>query len=162
MLLNELTNNSLIMENLYIDIPNEHWLNDNIERAKQNGRDRFGVPYLGKITAYVKNEEVRIPLSILRKIPGSRGEQKNVRLEDLNAIMNIMKETGKLPTHDGKEYKPLIFVAWNGEAWVSEGNHRIMAADKLGWSELPVELRYFDGGERVKSGPLYPEKIMNK
>jgi hypothetical protein len=34
-----------------------------------------------------------------------------------------------------------------------------MAAAYLGWDSLPVELRYFDGGERVESGPLYPPKI---
>jgi hypothetical protein len=50
-------------------------------------------------------------------------------------------------------------VAYNGEAWVNEGNHRIMAAAKLGWSELPVEIKYFDGGEWIEDGPLYPPKI---
>jgi hypothetical protein len=50
-------------------------------------------------------------------------------------------------------------VAYNGEAWVNEGNHRIMAAYRLNWQTLPIELRYFDGGERVKSGDMYPEKI---
>jgi hypothetical protein len=34
-----------------------------------------------------------------------------------------------------------------------------MAAAALGWESLPVEIRYFDGGERIKSGPLYPKKI---
>jgi hypothetical protein len=34
-----------------------------------------------------------------------------------------------------------------------------MAAAELGWKELPVELRYYDGGERIKSGPLHPGKI---
>ena len=39
------------------------------------------------------------------------------------------------------------------------GNHRIMAAAELGWRELPVEIKYFDGGERIESGPLHPSKI---
>jgi hypothetical protein len=74
--------------------------------------------------------------------------------------MKIMKDTGKLPLRqNGQEYAPFVMVAYNGEAWVNEGNHRIMAAAALGWDELPVELKYFDGGERVKSGPLYPDKI---
>jgi len=50
-------------------------------------------------------------------------------------------------------------VAHDGSAWVNEGNHRIMAAAELGWETLPVEIRYFDGGERAKSGAMYPGKL---
>jgi hypothetical protein len=50
-------------------------------------------------------------------------------------------------------------VAYNGEAWVNEGNHRIMAAYRLNWPDMPVEIRYFDGGERIESGPMAPGKI---
>jgi hypothetical protein len=34
-----------------------------------------------------------------------------------------------------------------------------MAAAALGWKDLPVQIRYFDGGERVKSGVMYPGRI---
>jgi hypothetical protein len=88
-----------------------------------------------------------------------RGEQQNVRQDDLKAIMKIMKDTGKLPLDRGQEYAPFVNVAWNGEAWVNEGNHRIMAAAALGWKDLPVQISYFDGGERVESGAMYPGKI---
>ena len=40
-----------------------------------------------------------------------------------------------------------------------KGNHRIMAAAALGWKSLPVEIKYFDGGDTVESGPLYPKKL---
>lgn len=43
--------------------------------------------------------------------------------------------------------------------WVNEGNHRIMAAYRLNWQDMPIEIRYFDGGERIKDGPMYPGKI---
>jgi hypothetical protein len=89
-----------------------------------------------------------------------RQEQQNVRQKDLDAIMQIMKDTEKLPLNNrGQEYVPFIVVAYNGEAWVNEGNHRIMAAARLGWNSLPIELKYYDGGERIKSGPLYPGKL---
>jgi hypothetical protein len=144
---------------LYIDVPNEDWLQDKIDYAKSRPRNSFGVPYMSSVTAYPSNE-VSVPVSILKQLPGMRGEQKNVRQGDLEAIMKIMKDTGKLPLKDnGKEYAPFVNVAYNGEAWVNEGNHRIMAAAALGWKELPVELRYFDGGERVESGPMAPRKI---
>jgi hypothetical protein len=150
-----------ISESLYVDVPNEDWLQSKIEWAKQKGRNSFGVPYLGSTTAKPTDANFRLPVSLLKRLPGMRAEQSNVRPEDLKAIMKIMKDTGKLPLmrNGVKEYRPFINVAWNGEAWVNEGNHRIMAAAALGWDSLPVELSYFDGGERVESGPLYPPKI---
>lgn len=143
---------------LKTDVPNERWLQEQVEYAKSQGKNRFGVPYMGKTTA-VFSDDVRVPINILAELKGQRGEQDSVREEDLSSIKKIMEETGKLPLRDnGKEYVPYIEVAYDGSAWVSEGNHRIMAARDLGWSELPVEIRYFDGGER-KGGLLKPEAI---
>lgn len=145
---------------LITDVPNLDWLQGKIDYAKSRGRDSYGVPYMTSSTTAVVKPNIRLPVSLLKRLPGMRGEQNNVRQKDLEAIMKIMKDTGKLPlTRSGEEYAPFVVVAYNGEAWVSEGNHRIMAAAKLGWDTLPVELKYFDGGERVKSGPLYPPKI---
>jgi len=145
-------------EGLRVDVPNEEWLQRKIEYAKSRGRDSWGVPYRGTSTAYI--DGVMLPVSLLKNLPGMRAEQQNVRQEDLEAITKIMRDTGKLPLgRSGEEYLPFINVAYNGEAWVNEGNHRIMAAARLGWDRMPVELRYFDGGERIKSGPLYPKKI---
>ena len=148
-----------VAESLRVDVPNEEWLNDAIAYAKQKSPDRNGLPYMGKTTATVR--QVEVPLMLLRRIPGMRNEQQNVRYDDLAAITKIMKDTGKLPihSHSDEEYKPFINVAYDGSAWVNEGNHRIMAAYRLGWDSLPVEISYFDGGERVESGPMYPGKI---
>ena len=146
-------------EGLRVDVPNEEWLQDAIDYAKQKSPDRNGLPYMGKTTATVRS--VDVPVDILKRIPGMRREQQNVRQADLAAIIKIMSDTGKLPlgSQSGEEYKPFINVAYDGSAWVNEGNHRIMAAAKLGWKTLPVEISYFDGGERVESGAMYPPKI---
>lgn len=145
---------------LITDVPNEEWLQGKIDYAKSRGRNSYGVPYMTSSTTAVVKPNIRLPVSLLKRLPGMRGEQSNVRYDDLKAIMKIMHDTGKLPlTRSGEEYAPFVVVAHNGEAWVSEGNHRIMAAARLGWDTLPVELKYFDGGERIKSGPLYPPKI---
>jgi hypothetical protein len=141
------------------DIPNRDWLQDKIAYARKNGRDSWGAPYFGTTTGYVPGDVI-VPVDLLRRLPGMRQEQKNVRQNDLAAIMKIMKDTGRLPlTNRGQEYVPFIVVAYNGEAWVNEGNHRIMAADRLGWDSLPIELKYYDGGEWIESGPLYPPKL---
>ena len=149
-----------LSESLRVDVPNEEWLNDAIAYAKEKSPDRNGLPYMGKTTAIARPEPM-VSMDILKRLPGMRNEQQNVRQADLAAITKIMKDTGKLPLHSftKEEYKPFINVAYDGSAWVNEGNHRIMAAAALGWKELPVQISYFDGGERVKSGPMYPGKI---
>ena len=149
----------ILSENLKVDVPNEEWLERKISIAKEQGRNNFGAPYTGTITAYFE-DHVKLPVKLLKKLPGKRGEQKQVRKKDLENIKKIMQDTGKLPlTNFGREYAPFVQVAWNGEAWVNEGNHRIMAAAELGWNHLPVELKYYDGGERIEDGVLFPEKL---
>jgi hypothetical protein len=145
---------------LSVDVPTEAWLQDKIDYAKSKGRNSFGVPYMGSTTASVRGTPPRVRVMRLASLPGMRNEQMNVRRDDLKWLMDYMERTGKLPPgHDGGEYLPYIMVAYNGEAWVNEGNHRIMAAYRLNWPDMPVEIRYFDGGERVESGPMAPGKI---
>lgn len=148
---------------LHVDVPNEEWLQGKIDTAKKRGRNRFGAPHFGNHTSYFEGEPLRISLDILSKLRGTMGEQQNVRVESLKYIKDTMKKTGKMPT-DGKgiENLPFIGVAYDGVPWVWEGNHRIMAAKDLGFKDLPVEIMYFDGGERIESGPLYPKKILSK
>jgi hypothetical protein len=147
---------------LSVDVPNEDWLQSKIDYAKKQGRNSYGVPYMGSTTASVRGTPPRVRVMRLASLPGMRNEQTNVRKDDLKWLMDYMEKTGKLPpmSHSpDHEYLPYIMVAYNGEAWVNEGNHRIMAAYRLNWPDMPIEIRYFDGGERIKDGPMYPGKI---
>lgn len=147
---------------LKTDVPNTDWLAGKQEYAQRRGRDRWGVPYMGSTTAWFTGT-VQVPVSVLKQLPGMRQEQQNVRKDDLAWLTAHMKKTGKLPLvgepGSEHEYAPFVMVAHDGSAWVNEGNHRIMAAAALGWKTLPVEVKYFDGGERVESGPMYPGKL---
>jgi hypothetical protein len=147
---------------LSIDVPNEEWLQDKIDYAKSKGRNSYGVPYMGSTTAGVVGAPPRVRVMRLASLPGMRNEQMNVRKADLKWLMDYMEKTGKLPpmgSNPNEEYLPYIMVAYNGEAWVNEGNHRIMAAYRLNWQDMPIEIRYFDGGERIATGPMAPGKI---
>jgi hypothetical protein len=147
---------------LSVDVPNEAWLQDKIDYAKSKGRNSYGVPYMGSTTASVVGTPLKVRVMRLASLPGMRNEQLNVRKSDLKWLMDYMEKTGKLPpmsSSPDREYLPFIMVAYNGEAWVNEGNHRIMAAYRLNWQDMPIEIRYFDGGERIKDGPMYPGKI---
>ncbi|NDG32863.1 hypothetical protein EB118_22685 [bacterium] len=142
----------------YEDIPSETWLEGKISNAINSPRNEFGVPKMGSITGYFKND-VMVPVRWLKDLKGQRGEQEKIRQEDLDAIRKIMRETGKLPlTEDGRQYVPYIEVGYDGVPWVSEGNHRIMAAAAEGFDYLPVEIRYFDGGQR-RAGKFAPSNL---
>jgi hypothetical protein len=147
------------MPELKEDIPNERWLAEQIDYAVKRGRNSFSVPYFGKLTG-VFSQPVKLPVALLNTFKGARAEQSNVRHDDLNVIAAIMRDIGKLPLNScGEEYLPFITVAHNGEAWINEGNHRIMAAVLLGWPELKCQVRYFDGGQRVLGSSLHPSKL---
>ena len=147
---------------LSVDVPNEAWLQDKIDYAKSKGRNSYGVPYFGSTTAGVVGTPPRVRVMRLASLPGMRNEQMNVRRDDLKWLMDYMDTHKKLPpmgSSPDSEYLPYIMVAYNGEAWVNEGNHRIMAAYRLNWQDMPIEIRYFDGGERIENGPMAPGKI---
>jgi GNAT superfamily N-acetyltransferase len=151
------------------DIPNEDWLNEKIEYASSRPRNTFGVPAMASITGYFDGSRITVPTEMAAALKGMRAEQSNVRQGDLQAITDIMRSTGKLPlTQANEEYLPYIEVGHDGVAWVSEGNHRIMAAAALGWESIPVQIRYFDGGQR-HAGQWAPgnllrlnEQLLNK
>jgi hypothetical protein len=134
---------------LTVDVPNENWLQGKIDYAIEKGRNKNGVPHMSTVTGRF-DKPVEVSLRVLSKLKGESGEQNNVRQDSLNYIRKNWDEVSKQP--------PYIEVAYNGEAFVSEGNHRIMVALEKGLDTMPVEIRYFDGGER-RNGPLNPNRI---
>jgi hypothetical protein len=150
---------------LDVDNPGGNWLKENREYSESRGYMPSGAPKsFGKVTAVWRKPKsneiapVYLPVSMLAQLPGVMSEQGNVRSKDLDWLVDHMGKTGKLPKIDDREYKPFITVDHRGMPFVSEGNHRIMAAAKLGWDYLPVEVRYFNGAENV-DGPLHPDRI---
>jgi len=155
------------------DIPKESWLEEKVKYVKSRGKDPRGFNFTGVDTGNFKDDFIpKIPVSELVKLKGRNKEQENVRKESLASLIEVMGRTGKLPligeafpTNKGqygadKEYRPFIIVDYEGIPTVSEGNHRIMAAAALGMKDLPVEIRYFDGGERKATGAFKPENIL--
>ena len=109
------------------------------------------------------DDNVLVPTSKLAQLPGINGEHlpSRTRENSLQYLKKQMGKTGKLPEgHEtGKEYAPFVQVDQDGKAWVNEGNHRIKAANELGWNHLPTEVRYFNGGESVP-GPWHPDTLL--
>jgi hypothetical protein len=133
------------------DIPNETWLAEEVDRINAGGRNQFGVlKYFGSITGRF-DRVLHLPVSKLVELPGERNEQTNVRPKALKYIRANFASVLQQPLY--VEVDPL------GAAWVNEGNHRIMVAAELGIVSLPVEVRYFTGGER-KSILFSPQTLI--
>jgi hypothetical protein len=142
------------------DNPGGEWLAGKIAQAEKEGRDSRGMPHrFGTVTGNFSST-VLMPIDKAAKIPGMMEEQSKVRERSLEWLKGYMGETGRLPQlREGSEYAPFVQVDADGKAWVNEGNHRIMAAKALGWTHIPVEVRYFNGGES-KPGPFNPQTLI--
>lgn len=162
MKLHELFENTLQPLRLKTDNPGGEWLEHKKEDTISGGRrpsGRFTV--LGSTTAWF-NREAFVPVDLLKKIPGTNQEQKNIRADSLEYLKQYMDKHGKLPDadwHEFNEYAPFIVVDQEGAPYVNEGNHRIMAAAELGFKVLAVEIKYFNGGE-TEQGILHPENVL--
>ena len=146
---------------LSIDNPGGTWLKEEQEYCQSKGLNRYGSPArFGAVTG-TWNRHVLLPVDVLAKLHGVNGEQDNVRPASLKSLVDHMGATKRLPLIDedsDRHYAPFVVVYLDGTPYVNEGNHRIMAAKKLGFKYLPVELRYFSGGEEAK-GILSPNKV---
>lgn len=146
---------------LKTDNPGGEWLEHKREDTEREGRRPSGrYNILGSTTGWY-NREAFLPVKLLAKIPGTNNEQANVRQADLDWLTDHMGKTGKLPPaewHEFNEYAPMVVIGQDGVPYVNEGNHRIMAAAKLGFTGLPVEIKYYNGGE-IEDGILSPDKV---
>lgn len=141
-------------------VPDEEWLRENREYAVSKGPNQWGVPWMGKVTGSF-NRSLSLPVDVLSKVRGQRDEQSRVRENDLEGLKEVMSRTGRLPEVNGREYVPYLEVAYDGSVWIKEGNHRIMAANELNWPSIPVDIRYFDGGERYAQSGFTPDQLIS-
>lgn len=144
---------------LYVDNPGGEWLKGQQEHCREEGKNAYGAPYrFGPVTGSFDRDAL-IPVSLLSHVNGVMGEQGRTRESDFNWLKNEMETNNRLPLgNSGGQYKPFITVDYTGTPWINEGNHRIKVAGALGWKYLPIEIRYFSGGEQAK-GSFSPEKI---
>jgi hypothetical protein len=129
----------------FVDNPGGEWLEHDRERAK-------GSKMGGSVTGGF-HETMQIPTKFTKNLRGLQGEHniRKITDPDVQKLMKAIKAEGI--------YEPIfINVHWDGEAWINEGNRRAMIARALGMKTIPVNIRYFAGGERV-DGPWHPDSI---
>ncbi len=141
-----------------VDNPGGEWLEDQRDDCSIMGKNQHGAPRrFGAVTGYF-SRKVLLPVSILAGIKGVMGEQSNTREDSLQWLTLYMSKNNHLPIEHGIQYPPFITVDMDGTPWISEGNHRIKAASNLKWEYLPIEIRYYSGGEQTATA-LSPAKV---
>ena len=126
------------------DIPSDAWMAEKVRYAKESGVNGFGVPKsFGPVTGSF-SRPLMLPVSLLAKVKGERGEQENRRQDSLNYIRSFIEENAKLPSGP-----PFLVVDPFGTPWFNEGNHRVMVSEEMGVRHIPVEVRYFSGSQRA-------------
>lgn len=135
------------------DNPGGEWL----ERKRQYAELAYPRLGVGSITAWLgmMNPYVLLKTSHAIKLRGELGEEKwrhtSVKYEALedSVFLNGWDETTQI----------MIFVGYNGEASIGEGNHRTAFAfdNHIEW--IRADIRYFCGAEEVE-GLMNPHYLL--
>lgn len=81
------------------------------------------------------------------------GEIRNLSEPRVQELVNSIKERGFETKH------PIfINVEYDGSANINEGNRRYLVAKHLKFNNVPVEIRYYSGGELMK-GEWHPDRV---
>ena len=130
------------------DNPGGDWLKSQRKRAAETG-------YLGDVTAYLEDHKpVMVNPRFLEDIPGAMDEHLKGR--GLGYKAEAIRES----LRSGEAIRSPIFITvdYNGKPLINEGNNRLAVAIQEGLTEVPVEIRWFAGGEEVP-GPLSPDNL---
>ena len=135
----------------HVDNPGGRWLaNKQKEVGAKHGR--------GSITATIglmKRAEIRV--AHVQDLRGASGEHeyrhKSAKLQDLRDRV------------DAEGWKPespiMIWVNQFGDAVIGEGNHRVQLAKEMGIEWIPVDIRYWAGGED-SPGDFHPSYLIQR
>lgn len=100
-------------------------------------------------SAATRGDEGEIDIGLIADLPGESNEH----------LLFARCPTGRMTQAKWDEFKAdltkngmteAIFVIKekDGRVHISEGNHRLRAALELGWTRVPVEIRYFGNSQR--------------
>ena len=141
-------------------IPSEEWLKDKqeeAERAISTGRkDTYGKGVMTSQTA--RFNLINLPVSHLYTLPGANQEQQRRENTTTGKNIRLEAEIGTPSNFDTKKHPIHVLVNHKGEAYISEGNHRLAYAKRHGIGNVFAKIDYVAGGERA-NGPMSPDKV---
>lgn len=108
----------------------------------------------GPVTGWLDKPVLMDPAKV-SQLPGAMNEQPTPGNPKYDALFKSMSSKGYDPEEGGPI---LVGVSHQGNAHIIEGNNRAAVARDLGLPEIPVEVRWFAGGEQA-SGAMQPDKL---
>jgi len=131
---------SVTVDKIHRDIPNLRWLNSEREYAREKFEN--GDNFRGTVTATFLG---RLPVSMVSKLPGKNNE---------HTLPNVLHDFKSEPIREsiqkeGVKEPIMLWVGFNGQTVIAEGNHRTKLAEEFNQESIPVEIKYFAGGELV-------------
>lgn len=135
------------LEGVRVDNPGGEWLDFQREdAAAASARGRRGT---GAVTAYTPGA-APLPLSILRDVPGARGEVRRPGDPQYDELLEAAQREGF------REDAPiLVGVDYDGQPYIIEGNTRVAVASALGRETVPGEIKWYAGAEQADR--LHPD-----
>jgi len=131
------------VDSIHRDNPGGDWLRNERAYAKEKF-DKSGNAHGGSVTATF---EGRLPVKMLANLPGKNNEHTNTNiLHDYKA--EPIRESIK---NEGVKEAVMVWVGFDGTSVIAEGNHRVALANEFGQKDIPVDIRYFAGGELAES-----------
>lgn len=119
----------------WIDNPEGYWLKETREKAL-NRKYGISTPTAGF------HKKIEVPMIYLNLFleGGLENEQEKY---DLNTPKVIeLAEKIKNNVFDLKEHSPFLIINQEGDAYLSEGNRRYLAAKRLDMNYIPLEVNY--------------------
>jgi hypothetical protein len=128
----------------FSDNPMGEWLEHERKMAKSS---KWG----GSVTAGF-HDLMQIPTKMVYGLKGKQGENRKLSDKDVQELMESIKKYG---LHNAV----FLNVEYDGKVLINEGNRRTLIAHTLGWKYIPVEIRYYAGGELIDT-PFHPDKLV--
>ncbi len=144
------------------DNPGGEWLQHKIKQAEKTAARHDGNSYAkffsGSVTGSLNNI-IALPVNLLNKIEGANDEhlyRNNKGGEKFERLNKDLQKKGAEKIY--KDSPILVGVNHKGVPYILEGNHRVSVALANGIKTIPVEVKYWNGGEGVQ-GVLTPEIV---
>ena len=134
--------------------PGGEWLAEKRENSLR-GRDPTLIGHEARLTAFFE-QPMYLPAEFVHGIPGARKEQRQPGEPQFDRLLPKIQKHGF-----NFDFRNAVLVGVNqlGDAYVIEGNTRAAVAVHEGIPLIPVEVRYFNGGEAI-GGPYHPRNII--
>lgn len=147
------------LPNVKVSNPGGDWLATKQRYADEDAAKRARSGYAegtatGPVTGWLDKPVLMDPAKV-SQLPGAMNEKPKPGNPKYDALFKSMSRKGYDPEEGGPI---LVGVSHQGNAHIIEGNNRAAVARDLGLPEIPVEVRWFAGGEQA-SGAMQPDKL---